>query len=70
VGEEIRRFLAGIFQEEEFWYPQLADNAFVITEVCMSADLGPLLKAEKHAIRKILAQKIQLRYARFGFYSR
>ena len=79
VGEEIRRLLAGIFQEEEFWHPELKSHSFVITEVRMSPDLGhakvffiplnkndpkkiaAILKAEKPAIRKILASKIYLR---------
>ncbi|MEI8320796.1 MAG: 30S ribosome-binding factor RbfA [Alphaproteobacteria bacterium] len=79
VGEEIRRLLSAIFQEEEFWHPELGGHSVIVTEVRLSPDLshakvffvtlnnedpkkiGDLLKKEKHAIRKILAKKLQLR---------
>lgn len=40
VGEEIRRNLALIFQEESFWHPTLMDSTITIIEVRVSPDLG------------------------------
>ncbi len=39
VGEEIRRILSSIFQENMFWDPRLREASLTITEARVSADL-------------------------------
>lgn len=39
VGEEIRRLLSSIFQENMFWDARLRDASLTVTEVRMSPDL-------------------------------